>query len=130
MRKIVAAILCAISIPAIASPDEIVQVASARVVSVDPITVNAYNTVPRTTCTRVEQRDTTPAEGVAGTIVGNNATKTKEQCSTYYEREAFVKIVAYNVSFEYGGKIRTTRLKYDPGNFITIKSVTRIYAME
>jgi uncharacterized protein YcfJ len=152
MKRLFPALLLSLCIPAMAN--EIVTVSSARVVSVDPIVVNAYNTVPRTSCYQIEERDNSGAVvgavvggvvgrniakdkdvgtivgGVAGAVIGDNATKSREKCSTYYERESFAKVVGYNVTFDFNGQIRTTRMKYDPGNYITIKAVTRIYAME
>jgi len=152
MKKLLPALLIALSAPALAN--EIVAYSSARVVSVDPITVTAYNTVPRTSCYQIEERDNSGAVvgavvggvvgrniakdkdvgtivgGVAGAVIGDNATRTRERCTTYHDRESYVKIVAYNVTFEYNGQLRTTRMKSEPGNYITLKTVTRIYSYE
>ena len=89
----------------------------------------AYNTVPRTSCVVVEQRGNTGS--VAGAIVKNdNATQPQERCTTYHDREAYVKVVAYNVTFEYNGQLRTAKFNRDPGAFVNIKTVTRILAYD
>jgi uncharacterized protein YcfJ len=128
LKKLLPALLIAVSTPLLAQ--DIVGYTTARVVSIDPITTTAYNTVPRTSCTVVEQRDGTSAEPAAGSIVPNNATRTQERCTTYHDREAFVKVVAFNVTFEYNGQLRTTRMNRDPGNYVNIKTVTRILAYD
>lgn len=127
LKKLIPVFLIAVSTPLLAQ--DIVGYTTARVVSIDPITTTAYNTVPRTSCVVVEQRGNTGS--VAGAIVKNdNATQPQERCSTYHDREAYVKVVAYNVTFEYNGQLRTAKFNRDPGNFVNIKTVTRIFAYD
>jgi uncharacterized protein YcfJ len=152
LKKLLPALLIAVSTPLLAQ--DIVGYTTARVVSIDPITTTAYNTVPRTSCYSYEQRDNsgtvagaivggivgrnmakdkdagTIVGGVAGAIIGNNATQPQERCTTYHDRESYVKVVAYNVTFEYNGQLRTTRMNRDPGNYVNVKTVTRIFAYD
>lgn len=127
-KKLIAALLFVASTPLLAQ--EIVSYTNARVVAIDPITSTAYATVPRTSCTVIEERTSPPAPAVPGAIVKDGETKRREQCSTYQDREAFVKIIGYNVTFEYAGQLRTTKMARDPGNYVNIKTVTRIFAIE
>jgi uncharacterized protein YcfJ len=100
--------------------DEFVSYEIARVVKVDPIgNMKAYS-VPRMSCTNVE-----PVEGVGGPV------QTQQQkCVSYSDREFRYNVIAFNVTFEYKGQVRTVRLDHDPGNTINIKTVTRVYAIE
>ena len=100
--------------------DEFVSYEIARVVKVDPIgNMKAYS-VPRMSCTNTE------------TIQGAGApVQTQQQkCVSYSDREFRYNVIAFNVTFEYKGQVRTVRLDHDPGNTINIKTVTRVYAIE
>ena len=100
--------------------DEFVSYEIARVVKVDPIgNMKAYS-VPRMSCTNTE------------TIQGAGApVQTQQQkCVSYSDREFRYNVIAFNVTFEYNGQVRTVRLDHDPGNTINIKTVTRVYAIE
>jgi uncharacterized protein YcfJ len=133
---------------------------NARVISVEPITVQSSRSVPRTSCSYVEEvtrdgsgavvgaiiggatgraiakdRDTGTAVGaIAGAIIGGqnapSQSRLVERCVTYQDREHFNRITGYNVTFEYHGQLRTTRMSRDPGHSVRIKTVTRIYAVE
>ena len=99
---------------------EFVSYEIARVVKVDPIgNMKAYS-VPRMSCTNTE------------TIQGAGApVQTQQQkCVSYSDREFRYNVIAFNVTFEYKGQVRTVRLYQDPGNTINIKTVTRVYAIE
>ena len=100
--------------------DEFVSYEIARVVKVDPIgNMKAYS-VPRMSCTNTE------------TIQGAGAPVQPQQqkCVSYSDREFRYNVIAFNVTFEYRGQVRTVRLDHDPGNTINIKTVTRVYAIE
>ena len=100
--------------------DEFVSYEIARVVKVDPIgNMKAYS-VPRMSCTNTE------------TIQGAGAPVQPQQqkCVSYSDREFRYNVIAFNVTFEYKGQVRTVRLDHDPGNTINIKTVTRVYAIE
>ena len=157
MKPLVAIIasLFAVSVHA-----EFISYERARVVSVEPITTKSYRTVPRQSCTMVEEYRGDGHAAVTGAIiggvVGRNVAKDKdagtvvgaivgsaiasenarpgvrmvERCSTYQDREYFDRIKGYNVTFEYDGQIRTTRFNRDPGNIVRIKVVKKVYAIE
>ena len=100
--------------------DEFVSYEIAKVVKVDPIgNMKAYS-VPRMSCTNTE------------TIQGAGAPVQPQQqkCVSYSDREFRYNVIAFNVTFEYRGQVRTVRLDHDPGNTINIKTVTRVYAIE
>ena len=139
---------------------DVVYYDNARVVSVEPITTKSYRTVPRQSCTMIEEYRGDGHAAVTGAIVGGvigrNVAKDKdagtvvgaivgsaiatenarpnvrmvERCSTYNDREYFERIDGYNVTFEYEGRLRTTRLDTDPGNTIRLKVVKKVYAVE
>jgi uncharacterized protein YcfJ len=157
MKPLVAIIasLFAVSVHA-----EFISYERARVVSVEPITTKSYRTVPRQSCTMIEEYRGDGHAAVTGAIVGGvigrNVAKDKdagtvvgaivgsaiatenarpnvrmvERCSTYNDREYFERIDGYNVTFEYEGRLRTTRLDTDPGNTIRLKVVKKVYAVE
>ena len=100
--------------------DEFVSYEIAKVVKVDPIgNMKAYS-VPRMSCTNTE------------TVQGAGAPVQPQQqkCISYSDREFRYNVIAFNVTFEYRGQVRTVRLDHDPGNTINIKTVTRVYAIE
>ena len=100
--------------------NEFVSYEIARVVKVDPIgNMKAYS-VPRMSCTNTE------------TIQGAGAPVQPQQqkCVSYSDREFRYNVIAFNVTFEYRGQVRTVRLDHDPGNTINIKTVTKVYAVE
>ena len=100
--------------------DEFVSYEIARVVKVDPIgNMKAYS-VPRMSCTNTE------------TVQGAGAPVQPQQqkCVSYSDREFRYNVIAFNVTFEYRGQVRTVRLDHDPGNTINIKTVTKVYAIE
>lgn len=136
------------------------SITHARVISVDPITVKSYRTVPRESCRLIEEHIQDNSGAVVGAIVGGAigrnmakdkdagtvvgalagasiggqnpkvTSRTVERCSTYHDREYFEKITGYNVMFEWAGHVRTARMNRDPGNTVTIRVVTNVYAME
>lgn len=127
MKRGLIVALCAFASTAIAQ--EIVTHELARVVRVQPITSTRAYTVPRQTCTVVEQ--VTPAAQPAnGQVIDNPQKNLSERCMTYSDREFKTDIIAYDVMFEYRGQLRTTRFNHDPGNSVRVKVVTRIYAVE
>lgn len=100
--------------------NEFVSYELAKVVKVDPIgNMKAYS-VPRMSCTNTE------------TVQGAGAPVQPQQqkCVSYSDREFRYNVIAFNVTFEYRGQIRTVKLNYDPGNTIQIKTVTKVYAVE
>ena len=100
--------------------NEFVSYEIAKVVKVDPIgNMKAYS-VPRMSCTNTE-----PIQGAGAPV------QTQQQkCVSYSDREFRYNVIAFNVTFEYKGQVRTVRLDHDPGNTINIKTVTRVYAIE
>lgn len=130
----------------------------ARVVSVEPIVSTSYRTVPRTSCSTVEQRGGSGAVpgAIIGGIVGNNMAKDRaagtavgviagavigehmtegqttlrEQCTTYHDKEYYNRINGYNVTFEFDGELRTVKLSRDPGSRVPVKIVKRVYVIE
>lgn len=100
--------------------DEFVSYEIARVVKVDPIgNMKAYS-VPRMSCTNTET-----IQGAGGPVQPQ-----QQKCVSYSDREFRYNVIAFNVTFEYKGQVRTVRLDHDPGNTINIKTVTRVYAIE
>ena len=92
----------------------------ARVVKVDPIGNMKAISMPRMSCTNVE-----PVEGTGAPV------QTQQQkCVSYNDREFRYNVIAFNVTFEYRGQIRTVKMNNDPGTTIQIKTVTRVYAVE
>ena len=92
----------------------------ARVVKVDPIGNMKAISMPRMSCTNVE-----PVEGAGAPV------QTQQQkCVSYNDREFRYNVIAFNVTFEYRGQIRTVKMNNDPGTTIQIKTVTRVYAVE
>lgn len=75
---------------------------------------------------------------IAGAVIGDHmsegstspSVRSVERCSTYHDRVANAKIIGYNVTFEYNGEIRTTKMNRDPGMQVPIKTVTRIYVLD
>ena len=140
--------------------DSITSYVNARVMSVEPITVQSFRSVPRTSCSYVEEvtrdnsgavvgaivggatgraiakdKDTGTAVGaIAGAMIGSQNSPSQsrmvERCVTYQDRDHFNRITGYNVTFEYNGQLRTARMNRDPGHTITLKTVTNIYAVE
>jgi uncharacterized protein YcfJ len=100
--------------------NEIVSYELARVIKVDPIGNVKAISMPRMSCTNTE-----PVEGAGAPVQPQ-----QQNCVTYSDREFRYNVIAFNVMFEYKGQIRTVKMKYDPGNTIQIKTVTRIYAVE
>ena len=100
--------------------DEFVSYEIARVVKVDPIgNMKAYS-VPRMSCTNTES-----IQGAGAPVQAQ-----QQKCISYSDREFRYNVIAFNVTFEYRGQVRTVRLDHDPGNTINIKTVTRVYAIE
>ena len=100
--------------------NEFVSYEIARVVKVDPIgNMKAYS-VPRMSCTNTES--------IQG--AGAPVQEQQQKCVSYSDREFRYNVIAFNVTFEYKGQVRTVRLDHDPGNTINIKTVTRVYAIE
>jgi uncharacterized protein YcfJ len=92
----------------------------ARVVKVDPIGNMRAISMPRMSCTNTE-----PVEGAGAPVQAQ-----QQKCVSYNDREFQYNVIAFNVTFEYKGQIRTVKMKYDPGTTIQIKTVTRVYAVE
>jgi uncharacterized protein YcfJ len=100
--------------------NEFVSYEIARVVKVDPIGNMRAVSMPRMSCTNIE-----PTEGAGAPV------QTQQQkCVSYNDREFRYNVIAFNVTFEYKGQIRTVKMNNDPGNTIQIKTVTRVYAVE
>jgi uncharacterized protein YcfJ len=100
--------------------NDIVSYELARVIKVDPIGNMRAISMPRMSCTNIE-----PIEGAGAPV------QTQQQkCVSYSDREFRYNVIAFNVTFEYKGQVRTVRLDHDPGNTINIKTVTRVYAIE
>ena len=100
--------------------DEFVSYEIAKVVKVDPIgNMKAYS-VPRMSCTNTEI-----VQGAGAPVQPQ-----QQKCISYSDREFRYNVIAFNVTFEYRGQVRTVRLDHDPGNTINIKTVTRVYAIE
>ena len=100
--------------------DDFVGYEIARVVKVDPIGNMRAVSMPRMSCTNIES-----TEGVGAPV------QTQQQkCISYNDREFRYNVIAFNVTFEYKGQIRTVKMNNDPGNTINIKTVTRVYAIE
>jgi uncharacterized protein YcfJ len=158
--KFYVAILAGLTFSISAYADSVTEYVSARVVGVEPITVQSSRAVPRTSCYYVEEisrdnsgavvgaivggaagraiardKDTGTAVGaIAGAVIGNQnsapQSRMVERCTTYHDREYYNRITGYNVTFEYKGQLRTARMSRDPGHTITLKTVTRIFAVE
>jgi|LauGreDrversion4_2_1035121.scaffolds.fasta_scaffold155004_2 uncharacterized protein YcfJ len=128
MKRGLTVAVCAL-LASTAMAQEIITHELARVVRVQPITNTRAYTVPRQTCTVVEQvaPAATPS---SGEVVNNPQKNLSERCVTYSDREFKTDIIAYDVMFEYRGQLRTTRFNHDPGNSVRVKVVTRIYAVE
>ena len=100
--------------------NEFVSYEIARVVKVDPIgNMKAYS-VPRMSCTNTES-----VQGAGAPVQPQ-----QQKCVSYSDREFRYNVIAFNVTFEYKGQVRTVRLDHDPGNTINIKTVTKVYAVE
>ena len=100
--------------------NEFVSYEIAKVVKVDPIgNMKAYS-VPRMSCTNTES-----VQGAGAPVQAQ-----QQKCVSYSDREFRYNVIAFNVTFEYKGQIRTVKMKYDPGTTIQIKTVTRVYAVE
>ena len=100
--------------------NEFVSYEIAKVVKVDPIgNMKAYS-VPRMSCTNTES-----VQGAGAPVQPQ-----QQKCVSYSDREFRYNVIAFNVTFEYRGQVRTVRLDHDPGNTINIKTVTRVYAIE
>ena len=99
---------------------EFVSYEIAKVVKVDPIGKMKAYSVPRMSCTNTES--------VQG--AGAPVQEQQQKCVSYSDREFRYNVIAFNVTFEYKGQVRTVRLDHDPGNTINIKTVTRVYAVE
>jgi len=149
----------AITVSAYAGND-FVTYERARVVTVDPITTQSSRAVPRQSCTMVEEYrgdgHAAVTGAIVGGVVGRNIAKDKdagtvvgaiigsaiasenarpgvrmvEKCTTYNDREYYNRITGYNVTFEYEGQLRTTRMARDPGPTIQLKIVKKVYAMD
>ena len=119
MKKILAVAVTAL-IATSAFANDIVNYQIVPVIKVDPIGNMRAISMPRMSCTNVE-----PAEGAGAPVQAQ-----QQKCVTYSDREFRYNVIAFNVTFEYRGQVRTVRLDHDPGNTINIKTVTRVYAIE
>jgi uncharacterized protein YcfJ len=105
----------------------------ARVVRIQPIGTSRAYTVPRQSCTMVEEGvsvATLPAS--PGSIVGDSAQQKRmvQRCVQYNDREYQQIVTSYDVTFEFRGQIRTVKMSQDPGNTVRIKTVTTVYVLE
>ena len=100
--------------------NDIVSYELARVIKVDPIGNVRAISMPRMSCSNVE-----PVEGAGAPVQ-----QQQQNCVTYSDREFRYNVIAFNVTFEYKGQIRTVKMKNDPGNTVNIKTVTRVFAVE
>jgi uncharacterized protein YcfJ len=119
MKKILAVAVSAL-IATSAFANEIVSYELARVIKVDPIGNVRAISMPRMSCSNVE-----PVESAGAPVQ-----QQQQNCVTYSDREFRYNVIAFNVTFEYKGQIRTVKMKNDPGNTINIKTVTRVFAVE
>ena len=118
--KTIGIVFSALFVVTNAFADEFVSYEIARVVKVDPIgNMKAYS-VPRMSCTNTEI-----VQGAGAPVQPQ-----QQKCVSYSDREFRYNVIAFNVTFEYRGQVRTVRLDHDPGNTINIKTVTRVYAIE
>ena len=118
--KTIGIVFSALFVVTNAFADEFVSYEIARVVKVDPIgNMKAYS-VPRMSCTNTEI-----VQGAGAPVQPQ-----QQKCISYSDREFRYNVIAFNVTFEYRGQVRTVRLDHDPGNTINIKTVTRVYAIE
>ena len=119
MKKILAVAVTAL-IATSAFANDIVNYQIVPVIKVDPIgNIKAYS-VPRMSCTTTES-----VQGAGAPVQAQ-----QQKCISYSDREFRYNVIAFNVTFEYKGQIRTVKMKYDPGTTIQIKTVTRVYAVE
>ena len=120
MKKVLTSIVFGALLATNSFANDIVNYQIVPVIKVDPIgNMRAYS-MPRMSCTNVE-----PVEGAGAPV------QTQQQkCVSYNDREFRYNVIAFNVTFEYKGQVRTVRLDHDPGNTINIKTVTRVYAIE
>ena len=120
MKKVLTSIVFGVLLATNSFANDIVNYEIVRVVKVDPIgSMKAYS-MPRMSCTNVE-----PVEGAGAPVQ-----QQQQNCVTYSDREFRYNVIAFNVTFEYKGQIRTVKMNYDPGNAIRIKTVTKVYAVE
>lgn len=157
MKPLVAIAALTLSLSAYA---EFVTYERARVVSVQSITTQSSRIIPRQSCTMVEEYrgdgHAAVTGAIVGGVVGRNVAKDKdagtvvgaiigsaiasenarpgvrmvERCTTYNDREYYNRINGYNVTFEYEGQLRTTRMARDPGTTVEIKVVKKVYALD
>ena len=158
MKPLIATAIALFAISAQAN--DIVSYTQARVVNVEPITSRSFSTVPRRSCTMIEEYRGDGHAAVTGAVIGGaigrNVAKDKdvgtvvgavvgsaiateharpgvrmvERCSTYHDREFYDRISGYNVTFEFNGQLRTVRFNHDPGTTVRVKTVTKVYAVE
>jgi uncharacterized protein YcfJ len=114
MKKFIATLASAITMSsAIASPYNLEQLVSGKVVTVEPLTQTTYHRVPQQSC------NVTTFDG-----------RYIEQCRTYQDRIYTQRVVGYKVQFEYNGGIHNVVLKNDPGSHVRIRLVTQFYVLE
>jgi uncharacterized protein YcfJ len=89
------------------------------VVNVEPIKETLHESVSRTVCTDPDDSAREfrgPAATMGADIRGQNRLwKRLRRCRTVTERRPRQRVVAYRVTYRYGGRTATTRLPYDPG---------------
>ena len=120
MKKVLTSIVFGALLATNSFANDIVNYQIVPVIKVDPIGNMRAISMPRMSCTSVE-----PVEGAGAPV------QTQQQkCVSYSDREFRYNVIAFNVTFEYKGQVRTVRLDHDPGNTINIKTVTRVYAIE
>jgi len=91
----------------------------APVVNTEPIKETIHESVSRTVCTDPDDSAREfrgPAATMGEDIRGQNRLwKKLRSCRTVTERRPRQRVVAYRVTYRYGGRTATTRLPYDPG---------------
>ena len=120
MKKVLTSIVFGALLATNSFANDIVNYQIVPVIKVDPIGNMRAISMPRMSCTNVE-----PAEGAGAPVQAQ-----QQKCVSYSDREFRYNVIAFNVTFEYKGQVRTVRLDHDPGNTINIKTVTRVYAIE
>jgi len=131
----------AIALPALAQADfrydddvarSDVRYDYARVVKVDAIVNHATQPVNRETCWRQPTTEYQPSytyyrnDDLDGPSVvkvesGYRATAVQERCRTETDYRTTNRVLAYDVTYRYGGREYQTRMDHDPGNRIRVR---------
>lgn len=111
--------------------DSLVKFELAKVVRLQPIQSTRVYNVTRTSCTMVEDLSGAVSAPTTGAVVdATNQSRMVQRCIPYSDREYKQIIIAYDVTFEYHGQVRTVRMQHDPGTAVRVKTVTNVFVME